>query len=65
MVRSFRGDGKIESIRIRRARCICVCNVLTSAGLNLNPAIWEAIAGTGRIDCADMGRSGAAPLHIL
>jgi hypothetical protein len=28
--------------------------------LSLNPAIWEAIAGTGfdRIDLADMGRGG-------
>jgi hypothetical protein len=35
--------------------------------LSLNPAIWEAIAGTDLdpIDRADMGHSNAAPLQIL
>jgi hypothetical protein len=38
-----------------------------SVVLTLNPAIWETIAATGfdRIDVADMGHSGAVPLHIL
>jgi len=47
-----------------------MCQVPFGAGamaLNLNPAIWEAIAATvlGRNDLADMGRSSAAPVHIL